>query len=75
MALVVWQTRFVSLGSLIAAALAAVLAVVLAAGERTSWSTALAIVIIAAIIAFRHRSNVERLWQGTERRIGEKVAT
>jgi glycerol-3-phosphate acyltransferase PlsY len=75
MALVVWQTRFVSLGSLIAAALAAVLAVVLAAGERTSWSTALAIVVIAAIIAFRHRSNVERLWQGTERRIGEKVAT
>jgi glycerol-3-phosphate acyltransferase PlsY len=74
MALVVWKTRYVSLGSLVAAVAAGVLAVVLAASGRANWSSAVAILAIVAIIVLRHAANIERLTQGTERRIGEMVA-
>ena len=33
----------------------------------------LAAAVASAIIVFRHRSNVRRLWAGTERRIGARV--
>jgi glycerol-3-phosphate acyltransferase PlsY len=75
MAVVVWKSKFVSLGSLVAAALAVALAVGLAASGHASWSAAAATLIISGIIALRHRSNIDRLWHGTERRIGERVAT
>jgi acyl phosphate:glycerol-3-phosphate acyltransferase len=75
LALVVWRTRFVSLGSLIAAAIAGLLAVVFAADGRLAWPSAVAIVAVAGIIVYRHRENIERLRRGTERRFGEKVAT
>ena len=73
MALVVWVTKFVSLGSLIAAGLGALLAVAYAAGGRLEWAYAVAIVAIGAIIAVRHEGNIRRLLQGRERRIGETV--
>jgi glycerol-3-phosphate acyltransferase PlsY len=73
LALIVWRTRFVSLGSLVAAALASLLAVFLAVTQRFDWASATAIVIISGIISLRHHGNIERLLAGTERRIGEKV--
>jgi len=66
----VWATRFISLGSLVAAlalgpiafALGASAAVVSAAG------------MVALLILYRHRTNIGRLLAGTERRIGQKAA-
>lgn len=75
MALIVWRTRFVSLGSLAGTALAGVLAVIAAGSGRLDWASALAIVAMGAIIFERHRANIERLRAGTERRIGQRVVT
>lgn len=68
--LTVWITRYISLGSLVATVALAPLA----------WSTgaSLPAVVAAAatalLIVFRHRTNIGRLWAGTERRIGQRVA-
>jgi len=73
MALVVWTTKYVSLGSLIAAGLAALLAVAYAAAGKLDWTFAIAIVVIGSIIAVRHEGNIRRLLQGSERRFGETI--
>ena len=66
---VVWLTRYVSVGSL-----AGTLAL---AGMTASMEEALAVPLgaaaSAAIIIHRHRANVRRLFAGTERRVAEKV--
>jgi glycerol-3-phosphate acyltransferase PlsY len=65
----VWMTRYVSLGSVIATAVL----------PTFLWITnAPAIVIIgsvaaAAVVIERHRPNLARLREGTERRLGQKV--
>jgi acyl phosphate:glycerol-3-phosphate acyltransferase len=74
MAFVVWTTKYVSLGSLIAAGLGALLALTSAAAGMLDWASAIAIVTIAGIIAVRHEGNIRRLLQGSERRIGETIA-
>lgn len=74
LALIVWKTRFVSLGSLVAAAIAASLGVLFALTGRLEWASAVAIVVIAAIIVERHQGNIARLRQGTERHFGESIA-
>jgi acyl phosphate:glycerol-3-phosphate acyltransferase len=74
MALVVWTTKYVSLGSLIAAGFGSLLAVVWAAAGKLEWPFAIAIVAIAGIIAVRHEGNIRRLVQGSERRIGETIS-
>jgi acyl phosphate:glycerol-3-phosphate acyltransferase len=73
MAFVVWTTKYVSLGSLIAAGLGALLALTSAAAGMLDWASAIAIVTIAGIIAVRHEGNIRRLLQGSERRIGESI--
>jgi glycerol-3-phosphate acyltransferase PlsY len=75
MAFVVWTTKYVSLGSLIAAGLGALLAVIYAAAGRLDWTFAIAIAAIGGIIAVRHEGNIRRLMQGSERRIGETIAS
>jgi glycerol-3-phosphate acyltransferase PlsY len=66
----VWITRFVSLGSV---------AATLALGP-IAWALHAPPVIVivaggaAGVIVFRHRSNLERLAGGTERRIGQRVS-
>lgn len=74
MAAVVWTSRYVSLGSLVAAGLAAILAAGLALTGRLDASASVAILVIAAIIYVRHEGNIRRLLSGTERRIGETVS-
>ena len=73
MALIVRTTRFVSLGSLVAAWFGALLATAFAAARQLDWSATLAILAISAIITLRHEGNIRRLLAGTERRIGESV--
>ena len=75
MALVVWTTRYVSLGSLTTAALGALLAVAYALAGTLDWTAAIAIVVISGIISLRHEGNIRRLLSGNERRIGETIST
>lgn len=63
---VVWATRFISAGSI---AGAITLAIVAAAGDAPA-VVALGAAVAAAIIILRHRANLARLLEGTERRIG-----
>jgi glycerol-3-phosphate acyltransferase PlsY len=74
LALIVWRTRFVSLGSLTAAAVAVSMALLFGASGRLEWPSVLAIAAIAAIIVYRHRENIDRLRNGTERRFGDRIA-
>jgi glycerol-3-phosphate acyltransferase PlsY len=73
MAAVVWATRYMSLGSLLASGLATILSLAFAATGRLAWPSALAILAMSAIITVRHEGNIRRLRNGTERRIGETV--
>lgn len=74
MALVVWTTKYVSLGSLTAAALGALLAMAYAAAGMLDWASAVAILVISGIITIRHEGNIRRLLNGSERRIGETIS-
>jgi len=65
----VWLTKYISLGSVVASIALPPLAY--AAGAAST--TIAAAVAAAAIIVFRHRSNVRRLLAGTERRIGARA--
>jgi acyl phosphate:glycerol-3-phosphate acyltransferase len=65
----VWTTRFVSLGSLAAALVLGPIAYTLGASRASVLAAAGA----AALIVFRHRSNMSRLRAGTEHRIGQRV--
>jgi len=68
---VVWLTRFVSLGSIVAAlALVCVLLVTRSSFLLTSGAAIAALVIIAG-----HRENVARLVNGTEHRLGRRPIT
>ena len=58
-------SRLSSLSALIAAILSPVLAVLLARSE-----VALLCAVLAALVIFRHRANIERIKSGTEPRIG-----
>jgi acyl phosphate:glycerol-3-phosphate acyltransferase len=65
----VWYTRFISVGSLVGTA-------TLAAGAAASGPTATAVAaaVVTVIILVRHRDNVRRVVDGTERRIGLRGA-
>jgi glycerol-3-phosphate acyltransferase PlsY len=64
--LTVARTRFVSLGSIVAAALLPILEWSMP-GLR---SVDIGATLVAALILFRHRGNVARLWSRTERALG-----
>jgi acyl phosphate:glycerol-3-phosphate acyltransferase len=64
-----WLTKYISLGSVLASA--ALPPIAYAVGTPTP--NVVAAVAAAALIVFRHRSNLARVWLGTERRIGVRV--
>lgn len=65
--IVVAATRYVSLASMIAAAMAPVAAFALALHPATF----VALAVMTGFIIYRHKANIERLRSGTESRIGE----
>jgi glycerol-3-phosphate acyltransferase PlsY len=67
--LAVWLTKYISLGSLLATLALPPLAYVSGSPAPAVFAASAA----AAIIVFRHRSNLARLWAGTERRLGVRV--
>jgi glycerol-3-phosphate acyltransferase PlsY len=71
-ALVVWRTRFVSLGSLVAAAAAPLITAALAATSVVSWAAVGYALGTGFLIVLSHGDNVARLRSGTERRIGDR---
>ena len=68
-AVVVWLTKYISLGSVVASIALPPLAYALGSPA----STVLAAIAASMIIVFRHRSNVLRVRTGTERRLGVRV--
>ncbi len=67
--LTMWLTRFVSAGSMIGGLTAAVIAVALG---RPLWEI-LTTLVLAGLIFWTHRENIQRLQAGSERRFGEKL--
>ncbi|HEY5079764.1 MAG TPA: glycerol-3-phosphate 1-O-acyltransferase PlsY [Opitutaceae bacterium] len=61
---VFYGTRFVSLASMLAALSLPLLSVATHRGQIGIWVTSL----IAVFVVIRHRANVRRLWNGTEKR-------
>lgn len=66
---IVWWTRYVSLGSILTAASIGVALSIAALWDRTPPAIAIAAIVIAAIIVWRHKANIKRLLDGSERRI------
>jgi glycerol-3-phosphate acyltransferase PlsY len=75
MILIVYITRYVSLASLIATVVGPLLVIALAiVGDFPGW-WAVAISIIALVIIYQHRANIQRLMSGTENKFGQRVAS
>jgi glycerol-3-phosphate acyltransferase PlsY len=68
-AVTVWLTKYISLGSVLASMALPPLAYALGGPAPAVIAAGAA----AAIIVFRHRSNVLRVWLGTERRLGARA--
>src|SRR5215472_10160698 len=68
-------TRYVSLGSILAAATTAVLEVVLVLTGHEYWGHAAFMVAGSAFVIWAHRDNIDRLVHGTERKLGEPAHT
>ncbi|HEX6655513.1 MAG TPA: glycerol-3-phosphate 1-O-acyltransferase PlsY [Candidatus Limnocylindria bacterium] len=71
-ALVVWRTRYVSLGSLAAAVAAPLVTGALAASGAVGWGAVAYAAACGLLIVISHGDNVSRLRAGTERRLGER---
>jgi glycerol-3-phosphate acyltransferase PlsY len=69
-ALIVWRTRYVSLGSVIGAMLAPVVTAALVLFDQATWAGVVLGVGGAAMVTAAHADNIARLRAGTERRIG-----
>ena len=69
-------TRYVSLGSMVAATLGSLtLAIFAVVSESVPLEYALYGAVGAPIILFKHRDNIQRLLKGDERKLGQKVDT
>jgi glycerol-3-phosphate acyltransferase PlsY len=70
---VIWVSRYVSLGSLAAAVAAPVITALLSAFGVVEWAATAYALATGALIVISHRDNVDRLRSGTERRLGERL--
>ncbi len=67
--IIVWSTRYVSLGSVVATASLPALAWITDAPV----SVIVGCLLVAALVIARHRANLRRLHSGTERRLGGRL--
>jgi glycerol-3-phosphate acyltransferase PlsY len=74
MVAIVWWTRYVSLGSIVTAVSIGVALSLAALWDHTPPAIAMAAIAIAAIIVWRHKDNIHRLLNGSERRISFRRA-
>ncbi|MGB3307006.1 MAG: glycerol-3-phosphate 1-O-acyltransferase PlsY [Thermomicrobiales bacterium] len=75
MVVIIAVTRYVSLASIVAAALGLIASLVTAAAGHLPWWWAMGVAVIAIIIVYRHRSNISRLLSHTENKFGARVST
>jgi glycerol-3-phosphate acyltransferase PlsY len=75
MAGVVWRTRYVSLGSVIAAATAIPVTAAVAWLGAVGWPAAAFAATAGALVILAHRDNLDRLRAGTERRLGQPAGS
>jgi acyl phosphate:glycerol-3-phosphate acyltransferase len=68
-----WLTRYVSLGSVMGALLAAVTEVYLTITHVDSVPHCIFVVVGATVVIVSHKDNIERLRAGNERKLGEKA--
>lgn len=66
----VWRTRYVSLGSIGAAVTLPLATAVLYSLDRAGLEVVVAASLIGALVVIAHADNIERLRSGTERRLG-----
>lgn len=66
----VWRTRYVSVGSIAAAVTLSLAAAVLYALDLTGLPVVVAAASIAVLVILSHADNIERLRAGTERKLG-----
>lgn len=69
-AVLVWRTRYVSLGSIGAAVAIPLAAAALYALDRTGLEVVVAASLIGFVVVLAHADNIARLRAGTERRLG-----
>ncbi len=69
--MMIW--RYVSLASIVSAVAFPIVALILARGQRTPLFIAV-VVLIPALVIFKHRQNILRLLKGTEYRFGKPKA-
>jgi glycerol-3-phosphate acyltransferase PlsY len=69
--LLVWLTGYVSVGSVVSAALFPVAAYFL---ERARGGVLIVETALAAFLVWKHRANLQRLMRGTENRFGRRGA-
>jgi len=67
--IVIAISRYVSLGSICTAAILPVVVLL----TNQPWPYIVMTFVLAAMVLFRHRANIERLRQGTEKKINEKA--
>ena len=68
--LIIWLTKYISLGSLCMLTLFAIIVSVMNWGN---WLIVVWAVALAALCFLRHRTNISRLIHGTESKLGQKV--
>ncbi len=71
--LVILRTKYVSLGSLVGSGLGLLLVIIAALFGWSGWWVAGGVAVIVGIIVLKHRGNIRRLLDGTERRFGERA--
>jgi len=71
MVLIVWITKYVSLGSVLNAILLPIFIALFY--KPFSWTLVIATGLMGLMAVFRHRANIVRLLNGNERKFGEKV--
>lgn len=69
-----YLTRYVSLGSVMGALMAAVTEVYLTITHVDSLPHCIFIVVASAVVIISHKDNIDRLRAGNERKLGEKAA-
>jgi glycerol-3-phosphate acyltransferase PlsY len=66
-------TRYVSLSAMVFAFLSFVAGIFVYVRQPGGWEIVLLLAAETALLFFRHRSNIRRLLQGTERKLGQKT--
>jgi glycerol-3-phosphate acyltransferase PlsY len=74
MALIVITTRYMSLGVLMSVVTAGVIIGVMLLTQQLE-PVYILYYLVGVVVFYRHRENIQRLLQGNERRVGEKVQT